>query len=339
MPSALRVSVVIPCLNEQRNLARVIDAILMQDLPSDEYEVVLVDGGSVDGSVEIAESLGVRVVHSPRGVSAQRNRGALETTAPVLAFLDSDCVAPPDWLSRGLRMIEDHGAVLAGGPALTPDGSNWTARTFDIHLVVRRSRLLADSAERFRLITTANMFVRRAVFEQVGCFDESLVSGEDSLLCTEIAVLGMPVSYDEGLAVIHLGVPASAGAFFRQQVWHSNAASWRLLSERTGGAAVGQNTRRYGLLTIGMLALVIIGGVYSLVSQTIWPLLAAVAAYAAIPLALAARTCMRIGSLRPLLPLTGVYAIFGLAPALYLLGLFRLDYRRSVPEDQRRRAS
>ena len=335
MSSTLRVSVVVPCLNEEQNLARVVEALSAQDLPSDEYELVLVDGGSVDGSVELAESLGVRVAHSPRGVSVQRNRGAIETTAPVLAYLDSDCVAPTDWLSRGLRMIEDQGAALAGGPTRSPEKSSWTARAWDIHHEVRRRRLVADTEERFRLIASANLFIRRDVFERVGGFDESLISGEDSLLCAEVAGLGMAVAYDEGMAVSHLGVPPSAAAFFREQVWHSNNELWRRLSGRTGGS-VGQSARRYGLLTIALLALVAVGAVHSLAYQTIWSFLAAVAAYAAAPLALAARTCKRIGSVRPLVPLIGVYAIYGLARAAYQLGLVRLDYHRSAPVDQGR---
>ncbi len=338
MRNALRVSVVLPCLNEARNLPRVIEALLAQDVPSDAYELVLVDGGSVDGSVELATAMGVRVVHAPRGVSVQRNRGAAETTAPVLAFVDSDCVVPTDWLSRGLRMIEHQGAALAGGPIRSPEGSSWTARAWDIHHEVRRRRLVANTEERFRLIATANLFIRRDVFERVGGFDESLVSSEDSFLCAEVAGLGVPVAYDEGMVVSHLGVPSSAAAFFREQVWHSNSEVWRRLSGRSGGA-VGQSARWYGLLTIGLLALVGVGVVHSLAFQTIWSVLAAGAVYAAAPLALAVRTCMRIGSVRHLVPLFGVYAIYGLARAAYQLGLVRLDYHRSLPADAGQRGS
>lgn len=330
MSSPLRVSVVLPCLNEERNLSRVLDALLAQDVPSEQYEVVVVDGGSSDRSVEIAESKGVRVVQSARGVSVQRNRGAAETTAPVLAFLDSDCVAPTDWLARGLRMLEEQGSALIGGPALAPAGSGWIAWAWDTHMLTRQKRLVADADERFRLITTQNLFIRREVFNRVGGFDESLVSGEDFFLCTQVADLGMPVGFDDQMVVTHLGVPASAVAFFREQVWHSNREVWRRLSERTG-RPVGRSAYHFGLLTIGLLALVVVGGVLSAALQTLWPVVVAAAAYVAIPAALAVRTSMWAGSVRGFFPLSGMYAIYGLARAAYLLGILRLEYRRSVP--------
>ena len=73
--------------------------------------------------------------------------------------------------------------------------------------------------------------------------------------------------------------------------------------------------------------------------NTIWPFLVAVAAYAAAPVMLAARTCKQIGSVLPLVPLTGVYAIYGLARAAHQLGLARMDYHRSVATDEERRHS
>jgi GT2 family glycosyltransferase len=328
------VAVVLPCLNEVQNLPRVIEALLAQDLPRDAYEIVIADGGSDDGSVELAESMGVRVARSPRGVSVQRNRGALETTAPVLAFMDSDCIAPTDWLSRGLRMIEDQGAGLGGGPVRPPQGAHWTARAWDVHHEVRRRRLSSDGAERFRLIRTGNLFIRRDVFASVGGFDESLVSGEDSYLCAQVAAQGVAVAYDDGMAVSHLGAPGSARDFFREQVWHSNGEVWRRLSMRPGGKA-GQSARYFGLLTIGTLAIVAVGAVTGVAFGTVWSLVAAVAVYAAIPFALGARTARQTGSLRHLVGLAGVYAIYGLARAAYQLGLLRLDYRRSVPARER----
>ena len=332
MKPSLRVSVVLPCLNEERNLPRVLGALLAQDLPSELYEVVVVDGGSTDRSVEIAESKGVRVIRAPRGVSVQRNHGAAETTGQVLAFLDSDCVAPTDWLSRGLHMVEGQGAALAGGPALAPDGSGWIAKAWDTHMVTRQQRLVDDDDERFRLITTQNLFIRREVFEGVGGFDVSLVSGEDFFLCLQVADRGMPVGFDMEMTVAHLGVPHSATAFFREQVWHSNREVWRRLSERTG-RPVGRSAYHYGRLTIALLALLVVAGVLSVALQTIWPVIAAAAAYAAVPAALAARTSAWAGSAREIVPLTGMYAIYGLARAAYLLGLLRLEYRRSIPVD------
>ncbi len=319
-------SVIIPCLNEEDNLPGVLDALLAQDLPRASFEIVLVDGGSRDRSVEVAEERGVRVIASPRGVSVQRNRGAAEARAPVLVFLDADCLVQTDWLRLGLRQMED--AALAGGPILVPAGGSWVARAWGFHNSVR-SRLLADvPGQVFRLIATANLFVRRDVFEHVGGFDESLSSGEDFFFCYQVDRLGKSVVFDDKVPVCHLGQPQTLRGFFREQVWHSNLEVWRRL--RSGdGPKRGTSARRFGLVTAALLIALVVCGVVSAVFGTPWPLTGAGAAFLALPAALSFRTCARAGQWRPFIPLAAIYLVYGLARALYLLGLCRLGYRRS----------
>src|SRR4051812_28816445 len=86
-------------------------------------EGVVVDNGSRDATREIAEASPVvdRVIRRDRGESpgAARNAGARSATAPVLAFLDADCVAAADWLARGTKALTG-GADLVQG-AVEPD--------------------------------------------------------------------------------------------------------------------------------------------------------------------------------------------------------------------------
>lgn len=325
-----RVSIILPCLNEEANLERALGAVLAQDIPREDYEVVVVDGGSSDRSVEIARSAGVRVVSSPRGVSVQRNRGAAAATAPVLAFVDSDCVVPSDWLRRGLHLIEGEGAHLAGGPTAAPEDAGWIARTWDTHMRARERTLLRKGANPFRLITTSNLFIRRDVFSKVGGFDESLGSGEDFFLCSQVAEHGYIVRFDDEMAVRHLGAPQTVRAFFVEQVWHSSREVWLRLAERTG-RKVGQAAYRYGVLTVALIALVGAGAAASLLSGSVWPVVGAAVAYVSVPMLLAARTCVRVGSVRQFVHLTVMYSAYGLARAAYLLGMMRLDYRRRLP--------
>ena len=124
-----RASVIVPCLNEEEKLPRVLDCVLAQDVSGDCFEVLVVDGGSNDRSVEIAKSKGVRVISSPRGVSVQRNRGAAEARGDYLVFLDADCIVQPDWLHCGIGHLEDGDAVLAGLPRQDRQEVNVSAPT------------------------------------------------------------------------------------------------------------------------------------------------------------------------------------------------------------------
>jgi GT2 family glycosyltransferase len=324
---ALRCSVVIPCLNEAAVLPRVLDALFAQDLPREEFEIIIVDGGSDDGSAELARDRGVRVVPSERGVSRQRNLGAREAAAPNLAFLDSDCIVGPDWLRNGLGILEEQGAGLAGGPIRSDECPGWVGRAWDVHNATRWRRLADQPDQYFRLITTADLFVRRDVFEKVGGFDEELGSGEDYFFCCEVKQSGGKIVFDPALPVQHLGQPSTLRTFFTEQVWHSNTEVWRRLRS-AGHGNVGQAAYRFGLLNIILMAAVLAGAVVSIVIMSPWPVVVPAVLYLGLPSALSLRTCLRARALRWFVPLTVVYMTYGLARAVYLLGIMRLGYRR-----------
>jgi glycosyltransferase involved in cell wall biosynthesis len=81
-----RISIIIPVLNEARNIKQAVAS----TQPSTNVEVIVVDGGSNDGTVEIAESLGVKLISAPRGRAAQMNAGALAASGEILLFLHAD---------------------------------------------------------------------------------------------------------------------------------------------------------------------------------------------------------------------------------------------------------
>lgn len=87
------VSVIIPALNESANLKRLLPA-LTEEGP---HEILVVDGGSDDDSVAVAESLGARAVRAPRGRGAQMNAGAREAGGEFLLFLHADTEPPGEW--------------------------------------------------------------------------------------------------------------------------------------------------------------------------------------------------------------------------------------------------
>jgi glycosyltransferase involved in cell wall biosynthesis len=117
--TALRVSVVVMTMDRPGPLRRCLDSLAAQTMPPAELEVVLVDASDPpvdDVAVELRDRL--NVIHHPTenlGVSGNRNTGVALARAPVVAFLDDDCVAEPVWLERLTAEVEADPGCLAGG--------------------------------------------------------------------------------------------------------------------------------------------------------------------------------------------------------------------------------
>lgn len=183
------VSVIIPNLNMGRFLPDALASIFRQSEPV--REILLVDAGSEDDSLEIMASLAerheqVRLLRSElRNPSAVRNRGIEAASGDVIAFLDADDLWPADKLSRQLARLrgEPPVSVVSGfvqyfdrldREALAPAADSRTETLFHVHL-------------------GAAVF-RRSVFDAIGLFDESLLYSEDVDLLLRIREADMPMT-------------------------------------------------------------------------------------------------------------------------------------------------
>jgi glycosyltransferase involved in cell wall biosynthesis len=107
------ISVVIPSLNEERCIAQCIESVKRNGVA---HEIIVVDGGSKDKTVAIAKRLADKVLHEGgRGPAAARNFGAKHAEYPVVAFIDSDCVAHEKWLHAIAEDFRNARLIGAGG--------------------------------------------------------------------------------------------------------------------------------------------------------------------------------------------------------------------------------
>jgi rSAM/selenodomain-associated transferase 2 len=204
-----RVSVIVPCLNEADILEARLGA--LQPLRHVGHEVILVDGGSTDGSVELAGPLADLVLRSPPGRAAQMNLGAREARGSVLWFLHLDCEAPP-------------GAASALCGALGA-GRGWGR--FEVRLSGRAPLLrvverMMSLRSRLTGIATGDqgIFVRRSLFESVGGFAEIPLM-EDVELSAKLKRVTPPV-------VVPLRLLASSRRWERDGVLRTIATMWFL---------------------------------------------------------------------------------------------------------------
>lgn len=161
----MRISIVIPALNEAGGIAATLGA--LQTLRAQGHELIVVDGGSEDDTVDRAAALCDILLTAPRGRARQMNAGAYVASGDVLWFVHADTLAPE-------RAAVD---LLA---ALSRPGCEWGR--FDVRLSGRRPLLrIVETAMNLRSRWTGiatgdqGLFVRRALFERLGGFPDILL--------------------------------------------------------------------------------------------------------------------------------------------------------------------
>jgi glycosyltransferase involved in cell wall biosynthesis len=175
------VSVVIPAYNAERYVGEAIESVLAQAYSS--LELIVVDDGSSDGTAEVVAgySEATLIAQENSGPSAARNRGFAASAGEVVAFHDSDDAMTPDKLSVQVGHLLEHpsvGCVLAEQEVLVEPGAElpfWIEGSKAPTVMPPRPAELADEP----MVHPMTMVVRRAAFEQVGGFDESMRVAED----------------------------------------------------------------------------------------------------------------------------------------------------------------
>ncbi len=219
-PVRPEVSVVVPVRDGASSLLALLASLESQDLPIDSYEVIVVDNGSRDDSAAVAATHGVRVASAPVPNRAlARNVGAQAAHADVVAFIDADCTASPQWLSALLRCRGT--APLVAGPVEIETHKPPNA----IERFEASWRFNQEGAVTRGWAATANLMVERPAFEAVGGFDPEYPHiGEDVDFCLRAGRAG----YDLGFcreAVVRHGAEHELGPVIRRAFFHGYGAA------------------------------------------------------------------------------------------------------------------
>lgn len=221
-------SFIIPALNEEKHIAGTIGSIhgVMRQLSFD-YQIVVVDNGSSDKTLEIAKELNARTFIQPKlNISELRNYGAANSFGRILIFLDADVSLTSSWqihFSQTLERIEAGEKMVTGSHCAPPDSGNL------LHAYWFKG-LYEDN--RNTHIGSAHMIMSRNAFDEIGGFDENYSTGEDYEFCCQAKQKGYRILNNPDLKVIHHDFPSSLPRFIRREAWHgrsdfNNVASWK----------------------------------------------------------------------------------------------------------------
>ena len=224
----MSLSIIIPALNEAGNIPALLDS--LQPLRRRGAEIIIVDGGSTDGTADLARNRADRVIAAPAGRARQMNAGARAARGEILCFLHADS-----------RLPEGADGLMIDG--LARSRRSWGR--FDVHIEGKHPLLhviarMMNWRSRLTSIATGDqgLFITRSLFEAAGRFPEIALM-EDIALSRRLKRYGPP------LCIAHK-LTTSGRRWERHGVWRTMLLMWRLRLAYWLGADPDRLALQYG---------------------------------------------------------------------------------------------
>ncbi|HSJ58342.1 MAG TPA: glycosyltransferase [Anaerolineae bacterium] len=234
------ISIVIPAYHAAGTIDRCLQALSAQTIPRDRYEILVVDDGSADGTVERVRAWpGIRLLPQPHaGAAAARNRGVAHARGQIVLFTDADCAPAHDWVERmtapfqleadGSRSRARAHVVGTKGAYLTQQ-RELVARFVQLEYETKYERMARHDTIDF--VDTYSAGYRREILIENGGFDTTFpeASVEDQELSFRLARQGHPMLFVPDARVYHWGHPRNLGQYWRKKF---RIGYWKVLVHR-----------------------------------------------------------------------------------------------------------
>src|SRR6266498_5394898 len=205
-------SIVIRTYNEEKHIGRLLEGIRRQTL--NDVEIILVDSGSTDGTVSVAEAFGARIVKiaSVEFMFGRSLNFGVQAATRELVVIASAHIYPiyPDWLESLLRPLEDQKVALAYGKQRAPESANFSEQQifhqwYPATSIPRQSTVFCNNA---------NAAIRKSLWEK-NPYDETLTGLEDLAWAKWAKEQGYDIAYVAEAEIIHVHNETAQGVFNR----------------------------------------------------------------------------------------------------------------------------
>jgi cellulose synthase/poly-beta-1,6-N-acetylglucosamine synthase-like glycosyltransferase len=206
------IAVVVIGRNEGERLRACLTSVLTMNYPRELLDVIYVDSSSTDGSVAMAQGMGVRTVllDGPTTAARGRNAGWTQTSAPVVLFLDGDTILAADFVSRNLGQFAD--PTIAG-----VCGNRREMRTGD-SIYNALIDLDWNMAPGFIRYFGGDTLVRRDALVRVNGYNPSLIAGEEPDMCRRMRGLGYRILHVDEAMTLHDIAMYRFGQYWKRSV-------------------------------------------------------------------------------------------------------------------------
>lgn len=195
------VSVIIPVLNTSSTVDELLDALNRQTYPRESTEIIIIDNGSADDTVEKVRGHDVTLLieHSVKSPYAARNRGFEKATGSIIALTDANKIPDRNWIENGVKALENGSGDVAGGNIRFNLGEHPSiAEIYDSVTFNNNKNLVENEGGS----AAGNLFFKREVLEQTGLFPENFRSGMDIWWTQKAVKNGFKLVYAEDAVVI-----------------------------------------------------------------------------------------------------------------------------------------
>lgn len=234
-----KVSIIIPCYNEQSTIRLLLEALREQTFPRAEMEVIISDGFSTDGTRGVIASfqeefpdLDVNVVdNTRRSIPSAVNRAIESSRGEIIVRLDAHSKPYPDYIANCVSALEANRGDNVGGVWETRSGAKtWIAESIAVaasHPLGVGDALYRHAKQAAEVDTVPFGSFKRALIEKVGLFDETLLTNEDYEFNARVRKAGGRIWLDPSIRSIYFA--RSTLLELARQYWRYGYWKWRML--------------------------------------------------------------------------------------------------------------
>lgn len=215
----LVISIIIPVFQDPCGLKDTLNSLVKQDFPKKNYEIIIVDNGSIDNTLNIAKMFAkkyrklIRIIieNNIKSSYAARNKGIKASKGSIIAFIDADMSVSKDWLTRIVISLEKYRADYLACKVEIYLKENFIFGLYNKMTGFPVEQYISNN----HFAPTCCLIVRKIIFERVGLFDSKLISSGDYEFGNRVHRFGYKLYYDPTIIMMHPARSSFKHTFFK----------------------------------------------------------------------------------------------------------------------------